>query len=178
MYIFWSCLSRHIMNSTFSWCKSSRDPFQNLQCFIHMQSQPERGRTTPRVWRLQLSIGLHLRDNLWLPTFRIMWNLGVVSTTSVQVCSFVLQVSIGIMSSTYLLSYQLGCCSLKNAMLRTKVKLMNGQIQVAGDQWLVFLYADYMYDPEDPWNGLLHSGLLVSVSFFILILMTSLWLVI
>ncbi|KAI6012367.1 hypothetical protein EDC04DRAFT_2870892 [Pisolithus marmoratus] len=26
----------------------------------------------------------------------------------------------------------------------------------------VFLYADYTYDPEDPWNGLLHSGLLVS----------------
>ena len=55
---------------------------------------------------------------------------------------------------------------------------MNGQIQVAGDQWPVFLYADYMYDPEDLWNGLLRSGLLVSVSFFILILTTSLWLVI
>ncbi|KAF9238704.1 hypothetical protein BU15DRAFT_88319 [Melanogaster broomeanus] len=33
-------------------------------------------------------------------------------------------------------------------------------IQVAGNQWPVFLYANYMYDPEDPWNGLLHSGLL------------------
>ena len=88
--------------------------------------------------------------------------------------SFVPQGSIGIMSSTYLLSYQLGCCSFKNAMLRTKTKLMNGQIQVAGDQWPVFLYVDYMYDPEDPWNGLLRSGLLVSVSFFILILTTSL----
>ncbi|KAI6018636.1 hypothetical protein BKA83DRAFT_4464947 [Pisolithus microcarpus] len=32
----------------------------------------------------------------------------------------------------------------------------------AGDQWPVFLYADYSYDPEDPWNGLLQSGLLVS----------------
>ena len=40
---------------------------------------------------------------------------------------------------------------------------MNGQIQVAGDQWPVFLYANYMYDPEDLWNGLLRSGLLVSV---------------
>ncbi|KIK11326.1 hypothetical protein PISMIDRAFT_651995, partial [Pisolithus microcarpus 441] len=33
---------------------------------------------------------------------------------------------------------------------------------VPGDQWPVFLYADYSYDPEDPWNGLLWSGLLVS----------------
>lgn len=44
------------------------------------------------------------------------------------------------------------------------MKLMNGEIQVAGDQWPVFLYANYSYDPEDPWNGLLRSGLLVSVS--------------
>ena len=40
---------------------------------------------------------------------------------------------------------------------------MNSQIQVMGDQWPVFLYTNYMYDPEDPWNGLLQSGLLVSV---------------
>ncbi|KIM60075.1 hypothetical protein SCLCIDRAFT_26865 [Scleroderma citrinum Foug A] len=39
---------------------------------------------------------------------------------------------------------------------------MNGQIQVAGDQWPVFLYANYTYDPEDPWNGLLQSSLLIS----------------
>lgn len=47
---------------------------------------------------------------------------------------------------------------------RTKLKLSNGQIQVAGDQWPILLYANYTYDPEDPWNGLLRSGLLVSVS--------------
>ncbi|KAI5999900.1 hypothetical protein EDD15DRAFT_2193413 [Pisolithus albus] len=45
---------------------------------------------------------------------------------------------------------------------QTRTKLMNGEIQVLGDQWPVFLYADYTYDPEDPWNGLLRSGLLVS----------------
>ncbi|KIM64229.1 hypothetical protein SCLCIDRAFT_115360, partial [Scleroderma citrinum Foug A] len=45
---------------------------------------------------------------------------------------------------------------------KTQTKLMNGQIQVAGDQWPVFLYANYTYDPEDPWNGLLRSGLLIS----------------
>ncbi|KAF8835425.1 hypothetical protein BDN67DRAFT_992459 [Paxillus ammoniavirescens] len=43
-----------------------------------------------------------------------------------------------------------------------KSKLINGQLQVTGDQWPVFLYANYTYDPEGPWNGLLHSGLLVS----------------
>lgn len=50
---------------------------------------------------------------------------------------------------------------------RIKTKLMNGQMQVAGDQWPLFLYADYTYDPKDPWNGLLRSGLLVSVGLFI-----------
>ena len=41
---------------------------------------------------------------------------------------------------------------------------MGGQIQVSSDQWLVLLYANYMYNAEDSWNGLLRSGLLVSVS--------------
>ncbi|KAI5991824.1 hypothetical protein EDD15DRAFT_2168810, partial [Pisolithus albus] len=45
---------------------------------------------------------------------------------------------------------------------QTRTKLMNGEIQVPGDQWPVFLYADYTYDLEDLWNGLLRSGLLVS----------------
>ena len=47
---------------------------------------------------------------------------------------------------------------------RTRTRLANGEIQVAGDQWPIFLYANYTYDPEDPWNGLLRSGLLVSVN--------------
>ena len=57
-------------------------------------------------------------------------------------------------------------CVLDDLMSqRTKTKLSNGEMQVKGDQWPIFLYADYMYDSEDPWNGLLRSGLLVSVSF-------------
>ena len=47
---------------------------------------------------------------------------------------------------------------------RTHTRLANGEIQVAGDQWPIFLYTNYTYDPKDPWNGLLRSGLLVSVS--------------
>ena len=49
---------------------------------------------------------------------------------------------------------------------RTRTKLANAEIQVAGDQWPIFLYANYTYDPEDTWNGLLCSGLLVGVSPF------------
>ena len=51
-----------------------------------------------------------------------------------------------------------------HVLSRTRAKLANSEIQVAGDQWPIFLYANYNYDPEDPWNGLLHSGLLVLVS--------------
>ncbi|KAG2741807.1 hypothetical protein P692DRAFT_20751236, partial [Suillus brevipes Sb2] len=43
----------------------------------------------------------------------------------------------------------------------TKAKLKSGEIIVTGDQWPLFLYADYHYDPEDPWNGLFRSVLLV-----------------
>ncbi|KAI5986457.1 hypothetical protein EDC04DRAFT_2873540 [Pisolithus marmoratus] len=50
----------------------------------------------------------------------------------------------------------------RNVKTGTKVKLHSGQLQVAGDQWPLFLYADYSDDTDDPWNGLLHSGLLVS----------------
>jgi hypothetical protein len=45
-----------------------------------------------------------------------------------------------------------------------KAKLRSGEIAVSGDQWPLFVYAGYSYDHEDPWNGLLRSGLLVSVS--------------
>jgi hypothetical protein len=35
---------------------------------------------------------------------------------------------------------------------------------VSGDQWPIFLYHGYNYDPEDPWNGLFRSTLLVYVT--------------
>lgn len=37
---------------------------------------------------------------------------------------------------------------------------MSGQMHVSGDQWPIFLYLNYTYDEEDPWNGLLRSGVL------------------
>ncbi|KAG2152122.1 hypothetical protein BD769DRAFT_1648631 [Suillus cothurnatus] len=42
-----------------------------------------------------------------------------------------------------------------------KAKLKSGEIIVTGDQWPLFLYADYHYDPKEPWNGLFRSALLV-----------------
>ena len=47
---------------------------------------------------------------------------------------------------------------------RVKEKLRSGEMSVSGDQWPIFLYHGYTYDPEDPWNGLFRSTLLVSVS--------------
>ncbi|KAG1884434.1 hypothetical protein F4604DRAFT_1519069, partial [Suillus subluteus] len=43
----------------------------------------------------------------------------------------------------------------------TKAKLQSGEIIVTGDQWPLFLYADYHYYSEDPWNSLFRSALLV-----------------
>jgi hypothetical protein len=51
-----------------------------------------------------------------------------------------------------------------------KAKLQSGELQVRGDQWPIFLYADLAYDPEDPWSGLLRSQLLVTVSWIFLLL--------
>lgn len=50
---------------------------------------------------------------------------------------------------------------------RIKEKLRSGEMAVSGDQWPIFVYQGYSYDPEDPWNGLLRSTILVSVSLLI-----------
>jgi hypothetical protein len=46
---------------------------------------------------------------------------------------------------------------------RIKEKLRNGELTVTGDQWPIFVYHGYSYDPDDPWNGLFRSSLLVTV---------------
>ncbi|KAG1851802.1 hypothetical protein C8R48DRAFT_749959 [Suillus tomentosus] len=43
----------------------------------------------------------------------------------------------------------------------TKQSLKSGETAVRGDQWPIFLYSGYVYDSEDPWNGLLRSEILV-----------------
>jgi hypothetical protein len=42
---------------------------------------------------------------------------------------------------------------------------------LSGDHWPIFLYHDYNYDPEDPWNGLFRNILLVKVDLAILFIL-------
>ncbi|KAJ8595139.1 hypothetical protein M405DRAFT_728593 [Rhizopogon salebrosus TDB-379] len=44
---------------------------------------------------------------------------------------------------------------------QTKENLRSGEMLVCGDQWPICLYSHHVYDPEDPWHGLLRSRLLV-----------------
>lgn len=52
-----------------------------------------------------------------------------------------------------------------NRSLRIKEQLRSGTLAVPGDQWPVFLYADYKHDldSDDHWEGLFRSTLLVKV---------------
>ncbi|THH06871.1 hypothetical protein EW146_g9483 [Bondarzewia mesenterica] len=43
-----------------------------------------------------------------------------------------------------------------------KEQLHNGEVVIAGDQWLIVLYSGEAYDPEDPWNGLFRGTLLIA----------------
>jgi hypothetical protein len=45
-----------------------------------------------------------------------------------------------------------------------KQGLKSGEIAVRGDQWPMFLYAGNIYDPEEPWKGLLRSEILIFIS--------------
>ena len=62
-----------------------------------------------------------------------------------------------------------GCCPYANPTFSTKEKLRSGEMEVPGDQWPVFLYANCQYDAEDAWKGLFRSTFLVSVSYFLLL---------
>jgi hypothetical protein len=42
-------------------------------------------------------------------------------------------------------------------------KLSSGEMPVRGDQWPMLVYADQEYDPEEPWEGLFRSRILVWV---------------
>lgn len=79
--------------------------------------------------------------------------------TALEHC-YALQAAIGLMLSTSFPFWSLQDLT----SVRTKEKLRSGEITVSGDEWPIFLYRGYTYDPEDPWNGLFRSDLLVSVS--------------
>ena len=59
----------------------------------------------------------------------------------------------------------LACTMLAPPTLSASVreKLASGEMIVVGDQWLLLVYADQQYDPDDPWDGLFRSNLLVCV---------------
>ena len=46
-----------------------------------------------------------------------------------------------------------------------KSSLKVGTMIVQSDQWPIFIYLHGVYDPEDPWKGLLRGRLLMNVSF-------------
>jgi hypothetical protein len=64
-------------------------------------------------------------------------------------------------NTEFVFSYALIARTLTNS--RTKERLQSGEMAVPGDLWPIFLYHGYNFDPEDPWNGLFRSSLLISV---------------
>jgi len=119
-----------------------------------------RGRTIRRAWKVRSSTGSHLGANLltlhWLAISKPIADF----TTSVPEPCYALQawtgpaLSMGSQSCEFLLLIS----------RRIKEKLRSGEISISGDNWPIFLYHGYNYNPEDPWNCLLRSAVLVSVS--------------
>lgn len=58
---------------------------------------------------------------------------------------------------------------------RIKEKLRSGELTTTGDEWPIFLYRGYDYNPDDPWKGLFRSSLLVKVCLPSLVLSTHLF---
>jgi hypothetical protein len=84
----------------------------------------------------------------------------VGSTTNVQVLFFVQWVwtsqKLSELHDLHAMPY--------NIFNSIKEKLRSGEMAMSGDQWPIFVYHGYDYDPDDPWNSLFWSTLLVSVS--------------
>ena len=52
---------------------------------------------------------------------------------------------------------------LQLTSIRIKEGLRTGHLKLSSDQWPLFLYKQYTYDPDDPWKGLLRSTILIFV---------------
>jgi len=50
------------------------------------------------------------------------------------------------------------------SLFRVCGKLSSSEMPVQGDQWPMLVYADQVYDPCEPWEGLFRSKILVWVS--------------
>jgi hypothetical protein len=54
---------------------------------------------------------------------------------------------------------------LLNLIESIREQLSSGELVIPGDQWPVFLYANYTFDVEDPWKGVFRSSILVFISY-------------
>lgn len=99
-------------------------------------------------------------DNLFILQFLAMLRSIAASTMSAQGLCYVPPTWIGQTQSSCHAHY----ADIANVRSnRVKSKLRNGEVMISGDQWPIFLYADYKFDPEEPWKGLLRSGILLAV---------------
>ena len=126
------------------------------------KARREQEATILRALKVLFSIGSLLEDKILFRLLHVMSRSTVALTTNEQARYYVLLALTGQIPSKQqiLLTRQL---TGQYYTCRIKAKLRNGEIVVSGDQWPLFLYADYRYDSEDPWNGICRSALLVSV---------------
>jgi hypothetical protein len=54
--------------------------------------------------------------------------------------------------------------SSSDSPTRVRAKLASGEMAVSGDQWLMLVYANQEYNPDNPWSRLFRSQLLIYVS--------------
>ena len=85
----------------------------------------------------------------------------IIPQWSGQALYFVLLALTGLTQSTSRQYLTYPCSGVNTHGVQMKTKLQSGEIVVTGDQWPLFLYADYHYDPDDPW--IFRSALLVCV---------------
>lgn len=53
--------------------------------------------------------------------------------------------------------------SSRHTRSRVKIALRDHELVVKGDQWPIFLYRGYNFNPDAPWDGLLQGQLLLNV---------------
>lgn len=132
-------------------------PFEcNIYRFRKVPVAPEP--MTRRAWEAPTLTGLSQRASYWIHISYETLYLYMALTISTLEHSFVQLAWIGPILSKWVMQTH---SVFHN---RTRVELIKRQIQVAGDQWPTFLYANYTYDAKDSCNGLLCSGLLISAS--------------
>lgn len=123
------------------------------------------GLMTPRASKVLSLTGLFLLANTFSPSFRAMSKGTEDSIMKVPGLCYVQLDSIGPMRSKFFPAHIFLLTDHYFCGHRVKASLRNGDFMVAGDQWPLLVYKDYVYDPENPWAGVFRSSILVKVSF-------------